>query len=315
MKLRLARARWRPRWWRWTRRVTAATFLGLLIWAGRGELGFYGGSASAATLVDIIPFVDPLAALEAGLASRSVDSAMLIGAGILLAGAALLGPVFCGWVCPLGLLLDINHQLRSIAARLLGLKKPKHELRGPLPAGFRYALLGALLAFVVFVRIPIFQILSPINLFVRAAVFAVDVGIVIVAAIVVAEWIWPRMWCRTLCPLGGLYSLVGRFGVLRVRFNPSEAAKAKCRQCTFACPVGIRVMEDYEYGGHASIATGVCIRCGECVEACPRGAIKLSVLPYRKPAAPADACAGACNSCGACPSCGTEQTDATTAPQ
>ena len=50
---------------------------------------------------------------------------------------------------------------------------------------------------------------------------------VAVLAIVLTELFWGyRVWCRSLCPLGGFYEALGRFGQVNVKIDP-----AACIHC------------------------------------------------------------------------------------
>jgi ferredoxin-type protein NapH len=56
-----------------------------------------------------LPLADPLAVLQVGLKSGHVTTDLLLGAGISLLLALVLGTVFCSWVCPFGLLSEWVH--------------------------------------------------------------------------------------------------------------------------------------------------------------------------------------------------------------
>lgn len=260
--------------WTWARRLTAAGFLGLLVLGSSDWFPWFGGSISGTTLLGVIPFIDPLAAIECCLASRTVTMDLFLGATILLAATAVLGPVFCGWICPLGLLLDLNQNVRDHVSRFLGwsLVRPFSENHS---CNIRIGVLASLVGFALVAGLPLFQVLSPISLFVRAIIFQTYPGLLLVAAIVLIEYRWPRLWCRTLCPLGALHGLVGRTGRFRVWINPVTAGRNPCRNCTLHCPMGIRVMEDHVLKTEPSVTDPHCIRCGECVERCPGDVLKL----------------------------------------
>ncbi|MCA8960196.1 MAG: 4Fe-4S binding protein, partial [Planctomycetes bacterium] len=117
--------------------------------------------------------------------------------------------------------------------------------------------------------LPGFQVISPINIVARSLVFGAGGAMIFVAAIVVAELVWPRLWCRSLCPTGALYGLIGRWGLFRVRIDPRTAGRSPCHLCTRRCPMGIPVMEDFSLAGRSSVVHPDCNRCGTCVDACP----------------------------------------------
>lgn len=263
-----------PRW-TWARRLVALAFLAVLGWGAVGASPWVRGSTAATRLFDVVPFVDPLAALEVGLSTGHLTATMLLGSGLLVGVTLLLGPVFCGWLCPLGFLLDLGQGFRAFLRRRFGHTR-KQPVRRQLPAGSRIATLGFFLGLALVTGLPLFQTVSPIHLVVRALLFGSVLGLVVVAGIAVLEVFFPRIWCREICPLGALYGLLGRFAPWRVRIDPHLAGRAPCRMCTVSCPMGIRVMEDYTLAGKASVDDARCTRCGSCLDACPRGVLSLS---------------------------------------
>ena len=265
---------WPKRIHRWTllRRFTALVFLALLVLGSFTWFPHFRGSTSATSLLQIVPFVDPLAALETIIAARHVERDVFFGAACVLAVTVLLGPVFCGWICPLGLLLDLNHTLRQWIARAFRLRPaPPHS--AARSRTIRVAVLALLVGFALVSRLPVVQIVSPINRFVRSLVFAPDLGLIVVGAIVLLEYPWPRLWCRSICPLGAVHSLAGRFGLLRVRITRID--EKACWQCSRSCPMGIAVTQDHVLAGKRHVDDPACTRCGACADRCPRDVLRL----------------------------------------
>ena len=254
------------------RRTTALGFLGLLVLGGRGLIGWLRGSTAATTVADSVPFTDPLAALEATLASGAFAPTAWIGAGLLAVLALLLGPVFCGWLCPLGLVLELTARLREASLKLLGIKR---QNRPPRPLGARIFFLGLLLGIGFVGRVPVFQTLSPINILVRWLAFSSQIALSVLLVVVLLDLLVPRLWCRELCPQGALVALIGQHAPLRIRIDPERAGKLRCRRCEVACPMGIHVMENYTLAGRNSIDHPDCTRCGACIDTCPGGVLRL----------------------------------------
>jgi len=75
----------------------------------------------------------------------------------------------------------------------------------------------------------------------------------------------PRFWCRYLCPLGGLLGLFSK--VALVRREVIEGCKG-CQLCTQVCPTGT-INPDLDYSSDSS----ECTMCLDCLEACPRGGV------------------------------------------
>jgi len=261
--------------WATLRRITAGAFLSLLILAQFEWFPWFAGTTSGTTILGVVPFTDPLAALELLIATHSLTTTIIIGAGILILVALLLGPVFCGFVCPLGLVLDLNQMLRRFFRRHFLRKTKRVEVTRAVPHWTRYLLLGILLGFVLITGIPLFQALSPINLLVRALVMGSLAGLVVVGGLMVLEWFLPRVWCRALCPLGACYSIVGHKAIWRVRINPKTSGQVRCKQCEIRCPMGIPIMSEYTLHGHESISHPSCIRCGDCIDVCPNTVLGL----------------------------------------
>lgn len=279
--------------WTWLRRSCALTFLALLALGAFTWFPWFKGSVNATQLFDVIPFVDPLVALEYTAATRQFDLSIMCGALILFGVCLLLGPVFCGWVCPLGLVLDMATGLR---------KRVVKKTTAPFKAleSLRFGLLGMTLALSLVLGLPIFQAISPINFMSWLAVFSPDhvsdattefwaIAQRVLAAgggmllflglIVVVELVLHPFWCRTLCPLGALYSLIGTKAFLKIKISPDPAACKPCNRCTNSCPMGISVMQEYTTPQKPAITHPNCTRCGACIDACPNAVLKFRTNP------------------------------------
>ncbi len=77
-----------------------------------------------------------------------------------------------------------------------------------------------------------------------------------------------RFWCRTLCPLGALLGLLGRFGPSRRRV---ATACTTCGQCQTVCPMGAIGDDPFRTKQSA------CIQCKSCKAVCPVDAISFSL--------------------------------------
>lgn len=55
----------------------------------------------------------PLGFIQSTLAARGFPLALLVSALIPLAAAALLGRIFCGWICGVGLTVDLTRRLNN----------------------------------------------------------------------------------------------------------------------------------------------------------------------------------------------------------
>lgn len=69
------------------------------------------------------------------------------------------------------------------------------------------------------------------------------------------------VWCRYLCPLGGLYGTIGMASPCAI--NRDEETCIDCKKCAHACPVGL------DPSTVTVVRSNVCDGCMDCVHACP----------------------------------------------
>jgi len=264
---RKAKAGWSLATWR---RCTALAFIFLLVAGKHWEGAFAKGSLTAVDWFGALHIVDPLAALENVIATRSFHFEVVLGSVLLiLLSALVLGRAFCGWLCPLGLILDLNDWARRRVQR--------HRNTRLGPRALKYWVLLFVILLAAFAALPVFQMISPINYVVWLAVFACDSGAMSIVLgglplllLMAVDWISPRLWCRSLCPLGAFYSIIGRFGFWRIRIQPTSTSPMLCGLCSRECSMGIKVMELFVHDDHNTVRDPECTRCGDCVDICPQ---------------------------------------------
>jgi ferredoxin-type protein NapH len=228
-------------------------------------LSIFQGNLASASLLGL-KLSDPLAFLQVVLAAgiaipAFAGSALLVAGFYFLAG----GRSFCSWVCPVYLVTELADKVRS----RLGSGDRTFDL-----AWKKWAL-ALTLAVTAVTGIPLFETLSPIGMVNRALLFGSWTGLFLIAGIVVAESIYARrIWCRSLCPLGGFYGLLGRFSPVRVGFRKSGCTG--CGNCARACPVE-EVLVPSLARGEPLVRSGECTRCGRCVDVCAGRALTMTI--------------------------------------
>lgn len=208
--------------------------------------------------------VSPLEGLESLLVTRQVYVPALIGMAIPLLVAALLGRVFCSWICPISFLAELLAMIRARIDR-------NGALRDRLVLAKRllwFALIGELLLSLI-LGAPLFVFLSPPGLVGRELMLAIFFQSlawegVLVVVVLMLELLTRRFYCRYFCPLGGLLALVGRRRALCVTPQPDNCTR--CGRCDPVCPLGLKP------SGNESLSA-YCWNCGTCIDHCRHRAL------------------------------------------
>lgn len=247
--------------------------------------------------VDLFLRADPLAALITSLAAREMVPHLLLPLALLLL-TLIFGRFFCGYLCPLGTLLDLSGRLFTYSRIRFpeGLRGVKTCLLIGITAA---ALTGANLLYLLdplciltrtatIVVYPLTILLTNLSLDVLRPVAhslgwlklaylsyeeplfftAISTG-VIFTGIIMLNSITPRFWCRYLCPLGALLGLFSRFGIFKRVVNNRCSACEKCRE---RCPMGA-ITEDPRM-----VEAAECLQCRTCRLICPAEAISFKAV-------------------------------------
>ncbi len=180
------------------------------------------------------------------------------------------GRFFCGFACAFGSLGDGLHALyRWICKKCR--KKPvrfPEKLCGGL-SSVKYLVLAAIVAFCFFGVYASMRGSSPWDVF--SMLHAGDLrlrgyipGLVSLVLILAGMCVQERFFCRFLCPMGAVFSLLPVLPFFSLR-RDRGACLAKCSGCTRKCPSDISLPED------GSCETpGDCFQCQKCIHICPR---------------------------------------------
>jgi polyferredoxin len=219
----------------------------------------------------------PIGSLQAVLSGRGQWFSFYV-VGFLLCVGSVFGRFICGWACPFGMLQDLIYKIPL----------PKNWKRKNLPGHRR-------LVWVKYLVLALFVILGPlllvdsfglgspqfckwicpagtvaggmllsVNQALRPLIglrflwkIALALGILILAVV------YYRPFCKYLCPLGAVYAPFNRVAILR--YQVDEHACSRCGACREVCKMGVDPQKEPN--------SPECIRCGDCVRACPTRAI------------------------------------------
>ncbi len=225
---------------------------------------FYGTLSSSSAMG--VTLLDPLAVAEMAAASRTVDPMWLVGVLPVVAVYGILrGRAFCGWVCPVNLLGEGVDRLRRL------LKIP--DAGFSLPRRAKVAVAVSVVVLSGALAIPAFELFSPIGAVSKGLAVGAFAGVATLLAVLACDLLGPRrLWCRSVCPLGGCYEVLGKVGQLNVAVDHS--ACIHCGRCEQACLCDPSILAPALEGRSPIIAAGDCMACGACIDACPVDALR-----------------------------------------
>lgn len=184
--------------------------------------------------------------------------------------AIIFGRIFCGFLCPLGLLFDIVWKVTELL-HLPKLRRDEKFMRiiniiNKVFLGFFICGILSLIAILIFssgtlsgVKIPVF------------VPFAAAAGMIILNAFA------RRFFCN-VCPIGSFIGLFERFSIVKLEKECEECLM--CGACYEACPM--RIKEIYTEFKNKNVSGSKCIYCGECIKKCPADNALSVILCGRK---------------------------------
>jgi len=233
------------------------------------------GNLSSSKFLGFLPMSDPYAALQMLAAGAVLAADLLMGVAIITVFYLLVGGrAFCSWVCPINMITDAANFLRRKLEidRIQGVKQPASR-------NMRYWVLALSLIISFVMGITAFEFISPISMVHRGIIFGLGFGWAAMLIIFLFDlFVLKNGWCGHICPLGGFYSLLGKFSLIRV--HHIEENCTLCMKCKDICPE--RQVLHMIGKKSLPVLSGECTNCARCIEVCDDDALRFSIRDLAK---------------------------------
>lgn len=201
--------------------------------------------------------------LTDGVMIKKIHESSLVLMGLVFFISILVGPAFCGWVCPLGTVQEWDGKLgRKLFGHRYNQMIPKKT--DTLLGWLRYVVLVWVVIVTAMSFNLVFSAVDPYYALFQFWTGEVAVSaLLVLAAVLGLSLIVERPWCRYACPYGALLGLTNKIRFFTIRRKKSTCID--CKACNASCPMGIEVSE-------TEIVRDLrCISCMECTSerVCP----------------------------------------------
>jgi len=181
-----------------------------------------------------------------------------------LALSLLLKRGFCGWICPVG---TVWEAFSALGRKLLGRNYVLPKWLDIAGRAFRYVLAAAFMG-VLLILVPVAEATSfreiPYMWVADLKILGMMLDplyLLVILLVGVVSMVIGPLWCRYLCPLGGLYSAIGIASPCTIERDAETCIH--CRKCSKVCHAFVEPEKTER------VWAAECDGCMDCVKVCP----------------------------------------------
>lgn len=207
---------------------------------------------------------DPLAVVGQIAAGLTLYWPFILTALVPVIATLLLGRFFCGWICPATFLYELNTTL-SLWLHRIGVKTGNRKF----DRRFKYLVLFIGLVLSAISGSVLISVIYPPAIIGRELYFSIALNgfgaglVFFVITLLFDLLVAKRGFCRYICPGGALYSLLGRYRLVRIKRIVENCND--CAKCNAVCEFGLDPLHD-DFGQE-------CNNCTACIAVCPTDAM------------------------------------------
>lgn len=236
---------------------------------------------SSASLHAICPFggvVSLYNLVTAGTFVKKIHESSLVLMYVVFASALFLGPLFCGWICPMG---TFQEWIGRLGRKIFG-KRYNRFLSPGVDRTLRWLRYGVLLWVVYMTAVTgklVFADVDPYYALFHFWTGEVAVsGFITLGVVILLSLFMERPFCKYACPYGAVLGVFNLFRFIPLRRNADTCID--CGACDRGCPMNIPVSRSGKVKDHQ------CISCYECTSGdglCPvPDTLEFSTKSYRE---------------------------------
>ncbi len=252
-------------------------------------LGAFGVITVAGTCYASIGYfrlICPVGFIELSLATRTINTELIIPFLTISLILFILGRSFCSWGCPTSYMGGIVKRISSNNTyKKYNKTKIKVQQYVPQPGmdDVFVMMIGTLIGIFVF-QFPLPCTICPLGIISRAIIelanhttighfsLALRYDTLLLIIPIVSMFLFVRGWSQ-ICPVGSLKGLMSKYNKTIVPSTTDECMS--CKMCEMSCPVNL--------GPRKGLPDmSICIKCMICADQCPNEAIDIVVLYKNK---------------------------------